>query len=72
VAGRPERSRRMLIADRAVSDIELLLSAGASESSVEIDNQLRIFVSYERGFLATWETTDALICVATTPRSICS
>jgi hypothetical protein len=50
-------------AAKAVFNVELVLSAGASEGSVAIDNQLRIFESYEHGLLATWETPDALICV---------
>ncbi len=50
-------------AAQAVSNVELLLSAGASEGSVAIDHQLMIFASYEQGLLATWETPDALICV---------
>ena len=50
-------------AARAVSNVELLLSTGASEDSVAKDNQLRVFETYERGLLATWETPDALICV---------
>jgi hypothetical protein len=54
------------------ADALLSFSAGASESSGEIDSPLRIFVLYERGLLAARETTDALICVATTPRPICS
>jgi hypothetical protein len=51
------------VAAEAVSNIELLLSAGASEGSVAIDHKFKIFESYEHGLLATWETTDALICV---------
>jgi hypothetical protein len=43
--------------------VEMLLSAGESESSVAIDNQLKVFESYERGLLATWETPAELICV---------
>ena len=50
-------------AAQAVSNIELLLSAGASEGSMVIDHQLKVFELYEFGLLATWETTDALICV---------
>jgi hypothetical protein len=50
-------------AAQAVSNVELLLSTGTSEDSVSIDNQLRVFESYEHGLLATWETPDALICV---------
>ena len=50
-------------AAEAVSNIELLLSTGAPERSVAIDNQLRIFESYERGLIATWETPYALVCV---------
>jgi hypothetical protein len=34
-------------AANAVSNVELLLSAGATESSVTIDNQFKIFESYE-------------------------
>ncbi len=49
-------------AAQAISNIELLLSTGASEGSVPIDNQLKIFESYEHGLLASWETPDALIC----------
>jgi hypothetical protein len=51
------------VAAQAVSNVEMLLSAGASESSVAIDHQLKIFESYERGLLATWETPAELICV---------
>ena len=42
----------------AVSNVELLLSSRASESSVAVDNQLKIFESWERGLLSTWETPD--------------
>jgi hypothetical protein len=45
----------------AVSKIELLLSTGAPEQSVAIDDQLKVFESYERGLMATWETPDAFI-----------
>ena len=45
-------------AANAVSNVELLLSAGTTESSVTIDNQFKIFESYEQGLLATWETPD--------------
>jgi hypothetical protein len=51
------------VAAQAVSNVELLLSAGASESSVAIDHQLMVFEVNECGLLATWETADALICV---------
>ena len=50
-------------AAQAVANVELLLSAGAPEDSLSIDNQLRVFDPYEYGLLATWETPDALICV---------
>jgi hypothetical protein len=50
-------------ASQAVFNVELLLSAGMSEGSVAIGNQLRVVESYECGLLATWETPDALICV---------
>jgi hypothetical protein len=49
-------------AAHAVSNVELLLSSGASEDSVAIDNQLMTFEAHEHGLLATWETPDALIC----------
>jgi hypothetical protein len=48
-------------AANAVSNVELLLSAGATESLVTIDNQFKIFESYEQGLLATWETPDEFI-----------
>jgi hypothetical protein len=54
------------VAAQAVSNVDLLLSAGASESSVAIDHQLTVFEVNECGLLATWETADALVCV---PRS---
>jgi hypothetical protein len=50
-------------AAEAVSNVELLLSAGASEGSVAIDHQLKVFDAHECGLLATWEASDALICV---------
>jgi hypothetical protein len=50
-------------AAEAVSDVELLLGAGAAEASVAIDHQLRVFESHECGLLATWETSRALVCV---------
>ena len=51
---------------QAVSNVELLLSTGVPEGSMPMDHQLRIFESYERGLMATWETLDALICVSQT------
>jgi hypothetical protein len=50
-------------AAQAVFNVELLLSAGASEGSVAIDHQLKVFDAYECGLLASWETPNALICV---------
>jgi hypothetical protein len=50
-------------AAEAVSNVEMLLSAGESESSVAIDHQLNVFESHELGLLATWETPDELVCV---------
>jgi hypothetical protein len=50
-------------AAEAVSNVELLLGAGASEASMAIDHQLKIFESRECGLIATWETPDALVCV---------
>jgi hypothetical protein len=47
----------------AVSNVELLLSAGASEGSVVIDHQLRVFETHELGLLATWETPAELLCI---------
>jgi hypothetical protein len=54
-------------AAEAVANVELLLSTGVPEGSVAIDHQLKIFETYERGLLATWETADALICVPRSP-----
>ena len=51
-------------AAESVSNVELLLSTEASEGSVAIDHQLRVFESHERGLLATWETPAELICVS--------
>jgi hypothetical protein len=51
------------VAAGAVSNVELLLSTGASEGSVAIDHQLSAFESHERGLLATWETPAELVCV---------
>jgi hypothetical protein len=50
-------------AAEAVSNVELLLVTGAPEVSAPIHHQLRVFESYERGLIATWETPGALICV---------
>jgi hypothetical protein len=50
-------------AAQAISNVELLLSSRASETSVAIDNQLMTFEAHEHGLLATWETPGALICV---------
>ena len=54
-----------VVAAQAVTDVELLLSSGASEKSIH--HQLRVFEAYELGLLATWETPDAIICVPRTP-----
>lgn len=43
-------------AAQAVSNVELLLSTGASEFGGAIDHQLEAFKSHEHGLLATWET----------------
>ena len=51
------------VAAHAVANVELLLSIGVSTDSVAINNQFRVFESYEHGLLTTWETPDALICV---------
>jgi hypothetical protein len=58
------------VAAKAISNVELLLSSGAPENSVAIDNELKVFESYEHGLVATWETPDALICFATALRSL--
>jgi len=50
-------------AAQAVANVELLLSSGVPKESMEIDHQLMVFETYERGLLATWETPDALIYV---------
>jgi hypothetical protein len=50
-------------AAQAVANVELILSPETPADSVAIDNQFRVFESYEHGLLATWETPDALICV---------
>jgi hypothetical protein len=52
------------VAAEAVSNVELLLVTGASENSALIHHQLKVFESYERGLLATWETPAELICVS--------
>jgi hypothetical protein len=51
------------VAAHAVSNVELLMSAGVTEGSMAIDHQLTVFEAHEHGLLATWETADALICV---------
>ena len=50
-----------VVAAQAVTDVELLLSSGASKESIH--HQLRVFEAYELGLLATWETPAAIICV---------
>lgn len=54
-----------VVAARAVTDVELLLSARVSEETIH--HQLRVFEAYELGLLATWETPGAIICVPRTP-----
>jgi hypothetical protein len=54
-------------AAQAVSNVELLLSAGVPEGSMAIDHQLKIFECYEYGLLATWETPYALSCAPRIP-----
>jgi hypothetical protein len=51
-----------VVAAQAVADVELFLSAGVPEKS--IDHQLRAFEAYELGLLATWQTPGAIVCVA--------
>lgn len=50
-----------IVAAQAVTDVELLLSSGASKQSIH--HQLNVFDAYELGLLAMWETPDAVICV---------
>jgi hypothetical protein len=50
-------------AAQAISNVEALLGMGESERSVAIDNQMKVFETYEHGLMATWETPAALICV---------
>ncbi|XIA65743.1 hypothetical protein ACFIOY_05780 [Bradyrhizobium sp. TZ2] len=51
-----------VVAAQAVTDVELLLSAGVSEETIH--HQLNMFEAYELGLLATWETPEAIVCVA--------
>jgi hypothetical protein len=60
-----ETSLPSLAAD-AIVNIELLLSLGVTERDDRVSHQLRAFEVYQSGLLATWETSDVLICV---PRS---
>ena len=53
-----------VVAAQAVTDVEVLLSASVSEET--INHRLRVFEAYELGLLATWETTDLVICVPRT------
>jgi hypothetical protein len=50
-------------AAEAVSNVELLLGAGASEASVAIDHQFRVFETFECRLLATWETPVELLWI---------
>jgi hypothetical protein len=54
-----------IVTAQAVTNIELLLSAGSSEEAIH--HQLNVFEAYELGLLATWETPGVIICV---PRPI--
>ena len=56
-----------VVAAQAVTNIELFLSSGFSESDEVIHHQLMMFEAYELGLLATWETPGVVICV---PRPI--
>ena len=51
----------------ALCNVEMLLCSGFSERSMPIYHQLLVFQAWEHGLLATWETPDALICVARLP-----
>lgn len=47
---------------QAITNIELDLSTGVSKEAIH--HQLRVFEAYELGLLlATWETTNAIICL---------
>jgi hypothetical protein len=50
-----------VVAAQAVTDVELLLSAGGSEEPIH--HRLHVFEAYEFGLLATWETPAGIICV---------
>jgi hypothetical protein len=50
-------------AAQAVANVEMLVSSGASEASIAMDNQLMTFEAYEHGLLATWEVPGTLICL---------
>jgi hypothetical protein len=53
-----------VVAARAVVDIELLVSSGFADLDETLHHQLRAFEVYELGLLATWETPEAIVCVA--------
>jgi len=46
----------------AIFEIEFALQAGAAEDCQLIDHQLRVFEAHEAGLIATWETSDEMIC----------
>jgi hypothetical protein len=57
-----ERPARPAAAVDALCNVESLLASGFSERSMPIYHQLLVFEAYEQGLLATWETSDAMVC----------
>jgi hypothetical protein len=53
-----------VVAPLAVVDIELLVSSGFADLDETLHHQLRAFEVYELGLPATWETPEAIVCVA--------
>jgi hypothetical protein len=51
------------MATDAVCEVEALLCSGASADSDAVYYRLTTFEAYEQGLLATWETSDEIICV---------
>lgn len=53
----------------SIYQMELLLSSGISGDSASIGHLLGVIDAFERGLLATWETSDELVCVPIHPQS---
>lgn len=51
------------MAVEALCKIEMLLSSGFSERSMQVSPQLLVFEAWEHGLVATWETPTELICL---------